>query len=106
MAKSHSSNLDRQTFTPTVLISRKLSRIQIVIRVLFRVEHTCHAVPLFIADTDMHARVGKDVLNPMRFVAVFGQDVEPSVSFDKPDFNFSWQAGSPASGRKVQELMI
>ena len=99
-------NLDRQTFAPIVLFTRQQACIRIVIRVPLRVEHTCHGVPLRIADTDVNARIGEDVLNPMRFVAVLGQDVEASVSFHEPDFNFSGQAGSPACGRKVQELVI
>jgi hypothetical protein len=57
-------DFDRQPLTPVVFLSRKLACLQIDLSVPVGVEDTGHAFPLLIADTDMHARVGEDVLNP------------------------------------------
>ena len=99
-------NLDRQTLAPTVLLTRKLAGFEIRIGILIRIEHARHALPFAIADTDPHSTVGENVLNPMRFVAVLGQDVEPPVRFNEPDFNLAWHAGFAPGGRQVEEWSI
>src|ERR1051326_5932930 len=53
----HAANLDRQAFTPAVLITRKLTYCQVSIAILFRIKHARCAIPLVIADTNAHFRL-------------------------------------------------
>ena len=50
--------------------------------------------------------VGENVPNPLRLVAMLGQDVHASVEFDKPDFNFTRQTGFAAGRGEVEELGV
>jgi len=100
------SDFDRQAVAPPVLLHAQAGARSSRHRRPGQDRGHARSRPIADADTDMHTRVGEDVLNPLRFEAVLGQDVHTSVGFDKPDFNFARQAGFAADGGEVEEWSV
>lgn len=85
-------DLHRQSIAPAVLLSRKLSGMKICLQILLWIEYPSCSSPLVTANSHVNQRIRLDVLDPLRFESVFGQDVDPAFRFDEPDLDFSRQA--------------
>ena len=74
------------------------------ISVLFGIKHArgCFEFPASQADGD--AGTANDVLDPLRFVKVLGEQVQSSAILDKPDFDLPWKSGLASCCRQVQLL--
>ena len=63
-------------------------------------------MPLKIVDLDSNAGVSDDVLDPLRFVPMFREDVDAPAVLNEPDFDLPRQSRFAAGRREVNELCI
>src|SRR5204862_3822801 len=80
--------------------------VQVCRAIFFGIEYSRGRRPYFLAQPDMDIRIAEDVLNPLRFEAVFRQNVDKTIGFDVPDFDLSGKSRLPACGRDVNELFV
>src|SRR2546426_11013259 len=97
-------DFDGQTFAPAVLLAGQLARARVSLSISFDIEHARQSVPLLVIESNPHAIIFENVLNPMSPRAMFSEDEQAAVCLNEPDFDFARQTGFPTRGRQVNEL--
>ena|SRR5215831_12619210 len=91
-----------QSLVPAVLFARKLPSCQPVIPVSILIQRSGGSIELAIANSDVNARILANILDPLRIVKVFGQDIKVAVRFNEPDFYLARFTTDPPDSGEIK----
>src|SRR5262249_46893504 len=93
------AELNRQAISPTILVTSRGLNLRVQIRVARRFEDAAYGFPARSGQSDGYRSIRNNILNPVSPKSVLSENVEASVAFDKPDFDFAWKSSLAAGGR-------